>query len=251
MLGSKSSSGRLSSPRWPGGARIETTPDNYPQTFVATRPIDSTSVNGVVLSGPDWATTNAAQIMQRSRVEIAATAEERIAQALESQEITNDNLEETLRFEMTLGTVPVVKSPKNTTKNMNAYRGPEKWTNGSRDWEPPHDRSDVEPLMLETGKLTKPGLYSARRTSPRWEGGNRLDRDHGSTEYAPDFTDTNLTTPGLNSERRTSPRWDGGNRLDRSRGEEPVDRPPQKPTIFTESNSKQMGSVMKPPQQWQ
>ena len=116
----------------------------------------------------DWATTNAAQIMQRSRVEIAATAEERIAQALESQEITNDNLEETLRFEMTLGTVPVVKSPKNTTKNMNAYRGPEKWTNGSRDWEPPHDRSDVEPLMLETGKLTKPGLYSARRTSPRW-----------------------------------------------------------------------------------
>jgi hypothetical protein len=78
-----------------------------------------------------------------------------------------------------------------------------------------------------------------------------LDRDHGSTEYAPDFTDTNLTTPGLNSERRTSPRWDGGNRLDRSRGEEPVARPPQKPTIFTESNSKQMGSVMKPPQQWQ
>ena len=184
--------------------------------------------------------------MQRSRVDVAATAEERIAQALQSVAINTETLDESLRLEMSLGTVPVVRSPTNTTKNMNAYRGPEKWTNGSRNWEPPKDRSDVEPLMLETGKLTKPGLASSRRTTPRWEGGNRLDRDHGSTEYAPDFTDTHLTTPALNSERRTSPRWDGGNRLDRDRGE-PEDNLIETSSIFTATTSKQVSQCLYPP----
>lgn len=234
MLGSKSISNRLSSPRWPGGARIETTAKN-------TRPIDATSVNGVVLSGPDWATNNAAKIMARSRVEVAATAEERIAQALRAVEINSETLDERLQLDMSLGTVPVVKSPTNTTKNMNIYRGPEKWTGGSRNWEPPKDRSDVESLMLETGKLTKPGKYSSRRTSPRWEGGNRLDRDHGSTEYAPDFTVTSVTDPAPLSSRRTTPRWDGGNRLDRSRGPPPGDDM-KKPTV---------ADCMKPPADYQ
>ena len=58
--------------------------------------------------------------------------------------------------------------------------------------------------------LQKHKYICCRRTSPRWEGGNRLDRDHGSTEYVPDFTATKLTEPGLASSRRTTPRWDGG-----------------------------------------
>ena len=245
MLGSKSSSDRLSSPRWPGGARIDMIPKN-------TRPLDATSVNGVVLSGKQWKDNNAAKVMARSRVDIAATAEERIAQALRAVEIMDETLDERLKLDMSMGTNPnATQSPTNTQKNMDVYRGPEKWTGGSRSWEPPKDRSDIVPLMLETGSLSKPGIYSERRTSPRWEGGNRLDRDPGSAEYLPDFTATHLTNPGPTSSRRTSPRWNGGNRLDRTRGPPDEVRPLQEPTIFTDSNSKQVGDCLKPPLQYQ
>jgi hypothetical protein len=246
MIGSPSTSERLSSPRWPGGARIEKTPAGYPLTFKATRPIDSTSVNCVVLSGKDWEKNNAAKIMSRSRVEVATTAEERVAQALEAAAIDHEKLQETLRLDMTNGI-----NLTNTTITIDVYRGPEKWTSGSRQWEPPKKRSDIKPLMFETKKLTKPGPNSERRTSPRWEGGNRLDRDYGSTKYAPDFTESILTKPGLDSDRRTSPRWEGGNRLDRARGPPEIETPHQEQTIFSNSNSKQVGSCLQPPTQWQ
>ena len=121
MLGSKSTSQRLSSPRWPGGARIETAPKN-------TRPLNATSVNAVQLAGPNWATTNASVVMARSRVEVAATAEARLALAEQSMAMASEELERSMRLDLTLGTVVRPQSPTNTTINMDVYRGPEKWT---------------------------------------------------------------------------------------------------------------------------
>lgn len=208
---------RLTSPRWPGGARVE-------HASKATRPVDdrgfpiATVQNAVAMSGEEWATKNAAQLMARSRVEVAETVEERRRLAASSASL-QASMNEALQ----------ISSMNSTTSSMDVYRGPEKWTGGARPFEPPAVRDDIKPLFFES-VVTKPGIESDRRTSPRWLGGNRLDRDRGSTELAPEFTSTKITDPGLLSSRRTSPRWDGGNRLDRSRG------PPQgdkltKPTV--------------------
>ena len=55
-------------------------------------------------------------------------------------------------------------------------------------------------------------VRSSRRTSPRWEAGNRLDKRRGPPEKDTTFGATNPAS------RRTSPRWLGGNRIDRQRG---------------------------------
>ncbi len=206
-------SDRLSSPRWPGGARIETAPKN-------TRPVDATSTNAVGLSGPGWKDRNAATVMAGCRVHVARTAEERIAVAQASVAATTAGL----------SAADAQSTMRSAASFADVYRGPEKWTNGSRPYEPPQDRSDIPKLFLDTAPLTKPGLHSERRTSPRWMGGNRLDRDRGSTTYAPDFTETVVTAPAPASSRRTSPRWDGGARLDRARGPPPADTL-QDPTV--------------------
>ena len=203
---------RLTSPRWVGGARIE-------HASKATRPVDArgfpiaTAKNGVAMSGDSWAKCNAAAVMGRSRNEVAATVEERRALAASSM-AERANLDRSSRIE----------SMKSTLSPVDIYRGPEKWTGGARPYEPPTVRDDIKPLFFESMKAKiKPGPGSERRTSPRWDGGNRLDRDRGATVLVPDFTETRLTDPGLLSSRRTSPRWDGGNRLDRARGPPPGD----------------------------
>ena len=203
---------RLTSPRWPGGARVQ-------HANKATRPVDArgypiaTAQNAVALSGEGWARNNAAATMARNRVEVAASVEERRALAASSVAASASTVADAQRASMA-----------STVGEADIFRGPEKWDGGARPYEPPPVRDDIQPLFFESVKKgTKPGLGSERRTSPRWVGGNRIDRDLGSTELMPDFTDTRLTDPGLLSSRRASPRWDGGNRLDRSRGPPPGD----------------------------
>ena len=203
---------RLTSPRWPGGARVQ-------HANKATRPVDSrgfpiaTAKNGVALSGEGWARNNAAAVMARNRVEVAASVEERRALAASSVAARTSTMND-----------EQMASMASTISESDIFRGPEKWIGGARPYDPPTVRDDIVPLFFESVKKSvKPGLGSERRTSPRWDGGNRIDRDRGSTELMPEFTDTRLTEPGMLSSRRTSPRWDGGNRLDRSRGPPPGD----------------------------
>ena len=67
---------------------------------------------------------------------------------------------------------------------------------------------------------------SSRRTSPRWEAGNRLDKRLGlphAEALAVALADPNSSAAPRKStgnplSRRTSPRWDGGNRGDKKRG---------------------------------
>ena len=59
---------------------------------------------------------------------VAATAEARLALAQQSIAIASEELEASMRLDLTLGTVVRPQSPTNTTINMDVYRGPEKWT---------------------------------------------------------------------------------------------------------------------------
>eukprot|EP00946_MAST-07B_sp_MAST-7B-sp1_P004292 g4292.t1 len=68
------------------------------------------------------------------------------------------------------------------------------------------------------------GRASSRRTSPRWEAGNRLDKrlglphDQALAAAANDKVPSAKVSSGNPLSRRTSPRWEGGNREDKKRG---------------------------------
>ena len=69
---------------------------------------------------------------------------------------------------------------------------------------------------------------SSRRTSPRWQAGNKLDKRRGLSHHdavvaaAQDALGASSSAPSLHSthpnSRRTTPRWLGGNRIDKEGG---------------------------------
>ena len=87
--------------------------------------------------------------------------------------------------------------------------------------------------LIETNRSSGPtprlssrvsGRASSRRTSPRWEAGNRLDKrlglphDQALAAAANDKVPSAKVSSGNPLSRRTSPRWEGGNREDKKRG---------------------------------
>ena len=154
---------RLSSPRWPGGARIDKlkpplgsncTPK---QTYTA------------VTAKADWLSNNAAAVFSRSQTaEDQRRGPEKWDSGSRADLLHNTHIDlPPLMLETMEKTIPGPKSSR---------RAEERWEGGNRE---DRNRGSITYEDFTETIITAPGINSERRTSPRWQGGNRLDRKRG------------------------------------------------------------------------